>query len=335
MDFCTPSKRWILFSPAGGDRDKSYNVIVMIYSYARVRALGLGNLLFPWARAVVATDKYGLTPIWPTWFQPRVGPFLRREKDKRLYFDLFSRPSYYVGGIRKLRLLRAAERISEATINDDPAALATTGERNRIVEFSGMGGYFQSILTDHDLVRRELINMTRPHHKRSLAFDFSGSVSVHVRMGEFTVPSDASVLKTGAENLRHPMSWYAEQVTRIRRACGRDITAYVFSDGTDEELAELLALPNTRRMFFGSSLGDLLALSRAEVLVASGSTFSMWASYLGRMPVIWHTGQIRQRLYYDRPDFEIQSDGREDDPANALNLVAERICDGMPMAAGL
>jgi hypothetical protein len=42
------------------------------------------------------------------------------------------------------------------------------------------------------------------------------------------------------------------------------------------------------------------------LLIASGSTFSMWASYLGRMPVIWYKGQLRQRLYYESPASEIE-----------------------------
>jgi hypothetical protein len=50
-------------------------------------------------------------------------------------------------------------------------------------------------------------------------------------------------------------------------------------------------------MSFGSAIADLWALSNANVLVASGSTFSMWASYLGRMPVIWHPGQLSCPLY--------------------------------------
>jgi hypothetical protein len=31
----------------------------------------------------------------------------------------------------------------------------------------------------------------------------------------------------------------------------------------------------------------------------------MWASFFGRMPVIWPQGSWRIPLYYDRPKFEI------------------------------
>jgi len=32
----------------------------------------------------------------------------------------------------------------------------------------------------------------------------------------------------------------------------------------------------------------------------------MWASYLGRMPVIWYPGQLRQKLYLEKPNAEIE-----------------------------
>ena len=77
---------------------------------------------------------------------------------------------------------------------------------------------------------------------------------------------------------------------------------------TQDELSELLALPDCVRCGFTSSIGDMIGLSRASILVASGSTFSMWASYLGRMPVVWHPGQLRQRLYYENSNTEIEFD---------------------------
>ena len=57
-------------------------------------------------------------------------------------------------------------------------------------------------------------------------------------------------------------------------------------------------------------MADLLALSRSELLIASGSTFSMWASYLGRMPVIWYPGRLKQKLYFDNEALEVECDGQ-------------------------
>jgi hypothetical protein len=80
----------------------------------------------------------------------------------------------------------------------------------------------------------------------------------------------------------------------------------VFSDGTDEELAALLALPAVQRRDYGSGLGDMLGLSRSKLLIASGSTFSMWGSYLGQVPTIWHPRKLLQHVLLEHPDREIE-----------------------------
>jgi hypothetical protein len=158
-------------------------------------------------------------------------------------------------------------------------------------------------------VRRELLAIVRGEHKAGLQADFRRSLSVHVRLGDFILPNtahDLDIGKSGQVCYRIPIDWYVSVVRTLRRGISGDLPVHLFSDGTDRELGPLLALPGCRRVAFGSSIADLLALSRASLLIASGSTFSMWASYLGRMPVIWYKGQLRQRLYYESPASEIE-----------------------------
>jgi hypothetical protein len=49
-----------------------------------------------------------------------------------------------------------------------------------------------------------------------------------------------------------------------------------------------------------------LGLSRSRLLIASGSTFSMWGSYLGQVPAIWHPGKLLQHVLIDHPEREIE-----------------------------
>jgi hypothetical protein len=129
-------------------------------------------------------------------------------------------------------------------------------------------------------------------------------------LGDFSTPQNEAVLKSGAQNYRIPISWYVDQVKQLRQQVNRDVPVYIFSDGRNDELSELLSLPNCQRISFGSSIADILALSKSNILIASGSTFSMWASYLGRMPVIWYKSQLRQRLYYEKTLVEFECDER-------------------------
>jgi Glycosyl transferase family 11 len=166
---------------------------------------------------------------------------------------------------------------------------------------------FSEILFDRDILYEELLKMTLTKHQKGIDFPFHNSISVHVRLGDFA-PATEEKLRSGVDNHRIPISWYVQQVQQIRDAVDSNISVYVFSDGHDFELQSLLSLPNTQRKSFGSSIADLLALSSSNVLIASGSTFSQWASYLGRMPVIWHKGQLKNKLYYENGALEIECD---------------------------
>ena len=71
----------------------------------------------------------------------------------------------------------------------------------------------------------------------------------------------------------------------------------VFTDGRPEEVRELTELKGVRYHDRKPAITDLLMLSNADLLLASGrSTFSMWASFLGEMPTIYAPGKMQQRV---------------------------------------
>ncbi|HDR8999698.1 alpha-1,2-fucosyltransferase [Burkholderia vietnamiensis] len=257
--------------------------------FARVAGPGLGNMLFPWARALVASHKSGYKLIEPTWPQIKIGPWIRGERDSRSYGNLFNRSHESLTGIARLKALTLQKRVSEEKISS-----ARDGD---VVTFSGMHGYFRPIIDDHQLVASRLRAISRKEHRAGLEWDFSSSICMHVRLGDFAAAAPSEVIASGKTNVRLPLQWYREVAEGIRAIRGRDTRIYLFSDGSDHELEPLLRLDNCRRMSFGSALADLLALTQSECLIASGSTFSMWASYLGRMPVFWCKGQRRHQLY--------------------------------------
>jgi hypothetical protein len=234
---------------------------------------------------------------------------LRREADTRFYFDLFQPTAQYVSGLERARMLLTWPRVPES-----PKPVES--KRSALVAFEGMNDLFASILDEHQFVHQSLLDMTRAKHKAALPKPH-GAIAVHVRLGDFAQPSAAE--PEGALNRRVPLDWYLSQVRALHRVLGI-MPVQVFSDGTNEELGPLLALPGVQRASCGSSVADLLALARGRVLVASGSSFSMWASYLGRMPVIWPRGHLRQRLYREQPAAEIEIGENDELP---LSFVEE------------
>lgn len=259
------------------------------FGFFRLGGAGLGNLLFTYGWAIAESKKYDIPLIWPTWYSIKLGPYLRHEKDKRKYNDLFDNRTHAIHGFKKLWILLTTKRISRYDVLD--VSMCDGG----VIEYFGMDDYFSRIMDSSEVIREELIANLKEKNKGGLDFDFSDSVSVHIRCGDFQKATPEQ-LKNGRDSSRLPIEWYADRIKEIREIVGREITCYIFSDGTDEELAPVLALSNVKRLFFGSAIADIIALSRFKLFIATGSTFSMWARYLGRMSVITYENQLLQSL---------------------------------------
>jgi Glycosyl transferase family 11 len=267
--------------------------------FIRIGGDGLGNLLFKWARCLAASERHGWRMIWPTWpsFKPknwRVNPY-----DHRTYSDLFRPSERYVTGWRKPWCLARYRWIPEEQ------ALAAGAPPGSVVEFRGMIDKFAPFREDHELVYGELLKITRAQHLAAFAEPDPAPIGIHVRRGDFVQQASRDDMQR-IDNSLLPLEWYMAALQAVRAAAGRTVRAAVFSDGTAEELAPLLALPAVQRADYGSGLGDMLGLSRSRLLIASGSTFSMWGSYLGQVPAIWHPGKLLQHVLIAQPEREIE-----------------------------
>lgn len=270
------------------------------FYFIRFFGPGLGNLLFPWAKAIVLAKKFGLVPIFPSFPQIKIGTIIRREPDLRWYFSLFKPTKFYVANFKKIFLLFRHKKISQT----DFFELYPNIEDGRVVVIEGMNDYFLQFLEEYDFVRRELIAITREKHRRGLSFNFENSITLHIRLGDFQAPTEEKLRR--GEFVRMPLDWYASIIETIRAETEQKIPCFVFTNGSLDEVSSILRLGNVEILSFGSSIADLLAMTQSNLLVSSASTFAMWASFLGRMPTIYFPGQIKQRLYYDNPKFEIE-----------------------------
>ena len=263
----------------------------------RLGGAGLGNILFPWANALVYAKDNNLKRIQTTWKNLKIGTFIRKERDKRMYMDLFTVDDG-VSGFKKFWLLNFT---------------------NQVKYFSDIDSLFEPFIKDHVLVKSELFNIINPNHfERALEFN-NNSVAIHIRLGDFLHTNNEDMLRKGAWNYRLPIKWYKSIISKIRQVS--DIPIYIFSDTEDNVLNELLEIDNCCRVYFGSAISDLVALSRCRVLVSSASTFSMWASFLGQMPTIWFPGQMRQKLIIDKELFEAEIDYDDPLPISIIQLI--------------
>jgi hypothetical protein len=267
--------------------------------FIRIGGNGLGNLLLTWARCLSASEQNSWKMVWPTWgsFKPknwRVNPY-----DHRTYFDLFQPTRRYVSGLKKPFKLARYRWQSEAGAGRAKLLPGT------VVEYRGMEGMFAPFLNSQPLVLRELLAMTRKKHLAGYSADSPAPIAIHVRRGDFIKRASYNDM-VGSHNSLLPLDWYMNALEAVRAKCGKPLPAFVFSDGEEEELAPLISMPGVSRADYGSGLADMLALARSRLLIASGSTFSMWGSYLGQVPTIWHPGKKLQQLLIHRPELEIE-----------------------------
>lgn len=228
--------------------------------------------------------------IAPQWWQYDVFALWQRNRRSRCYFGMLNQPKDAIRGFERLFRLALLPHVEEPAW---PGLQVSETGGSKIVDFYGIGNYFENLVHHRDYVRAELLAMVRQSHLGRTDVDFKNSIMVNVRLGDFTAPA---VNCPGSYNQRTAIEWYTGAVQELRGTFGTDWPVYIVSDGTDDELRALLRLENTHRLKV-ENLAGLLTLSRAHVLVASGSTYSMWASFLGHMPVLWPPGQRRQRLY--------------------------------------
>jgi hypothetical protein len=243
------------------------------FVFFRFLGSGLGNLLFPWARSVSLGNRYGLPIIYPTWPQIKFGSYWRREKDKRHYRDLFSPTTDYVTGSKRFKYLATSPSVSEGEFLEDPSRYVHAKE-DYVVRVTGIRDFFLPILHDHELIKKKLIDIVQPKH---IPQTIPGPcIAAHVRLGDFKVGRQTT-----------PIDFFDNMLSQLK-AHLPDFKVVIFTDGESEEVDRLLRTYEATLPCHGSSVADMLAMASAKLLVASkNSCFSWWASYLGRMPVIW------------------------------------------------
>jgi hypothetical protein len=240
----------------------------------RFRGAGLANCLFVYARALILANTHQLKIINPSWIQFNLGPYLRKEKDKRHYNGLFN--SFGISGIKKNWLLLTKKKHKE-TNNFD-------GLTNGLIVVEGLGNYFADLRHKSEMVKNHLLSIV---NKQALT-NYNGVtdefVGIHIRMGDYDVDS------------RIALDWYLEKMTFIHEKCDPNLKFLVFSDGKPEELQQVLNFKNTKMVFFGSAIADILVLSKAKLIIASDSTFSAWGAYLGQVPILFNKRHFKPVL---------------------------------------
>jgi hypothetical protein len=232
----------------------------------------------------------------PNWVKPRIGPIFRGGIDLNSYhrqillMGLFEKPSISLPYTHDILMRLCSNQVDEAA-SPLSAPQNINSSSNVIINFCGDNGRFKYLNGYDDIIKSELISITKLKW-RNFANTFADvPIGINVRMGnDFRSPQspeDHFII----EATKTPIKWFVESLIAIREFLGFNATAYVVSDGSASDLSHLLSLPNTFFVRPGCAISDLLILSKSKILIRSGgSTFTAWASFLGQMPTISHPG---------------------------------------------
>jgi hypothetical protein len=252
-----------------------------VYGYPILPKAGLANMLIPWAECFIWCHDNGIMQIAPFWHKARIGPYLRRERDKRQYQNLFTAKEA-VTGIKRLFLVLIAKKINSENfeISKDVKQISQT----TLVCFSDMN-HLERLIGRQQQVLSEIYRITRPElWPKNLPVKFIG---IHIRLGDFPLKSEGS----RQIYFRQPVQWYIGALKELKKSLKTDLPVLVFSDGTDQELSGLLEIEHVSRSPYTEAISDLLAIAHSLVLITSRSSFSLFGAFLGQTPTIWYQGK--------------------------------------------
>lgn len=272
-----------------------------IIVYPKLPKAGLGNMLLIWARAVLFSKVNNIPVVAPTWGKITIGPYLRGERDKRNYGNLFSNKDY----LPKFNYFLASLKKKHIHYNPVISKIELSNLEPQEVDchlfiFNQLphwSDFFVDLKEYQPTIKDKLFSSIHPSLLTNISSRITPHIGLHIRMGDFRIlKSEEDFPKFGG--VRTPFSWFIRVIDAIREIAGYDVPVTIFSDGHDYELSELLELPQIFRASTASALSDMLTLSRSQLLIASsGSTFSYWASYLGQCPTIYHPAHFHSGVF--------------------------------------
>jgi len=244
------------------------------FLFFRLHGAGLANHLFPMYRAFQKSRQTNGIFLFPTMTQVKIGPIIRREQDKRIYFNLFQRRS--INELIKLKVLASSNKFNESNYE----LLDKT--KDGVIIYEGMEGfsynekyYFFKFFNNE--FRNDFVNilMEKTKNKVRLSSELSNirkdDICVHIRRGDF--PDKLSD------------EWYIKSINYVvQEFPGSKIR--IFTDDINSLRDNILSIKNISVDSSFNAWHALIKMSAHGTIVASKSTFAMWSAFIGNQKVI-------------------------------------------------
>lgn len=254
------------------------------------RGAGLGNEVFPWAKAILGKQVFGGTVVDPAWRLSRYG------YSSELGGSVIDAAFYNVAvrsPARETMTQEMYEQSGEFNYADALRAAAADGairtERAVLRHTSGMLGGYLGIREARNEIRERLFSVPMAAAVMRRVAEFSTEaiiIGIHIRSGDFDPTSRPLV--PGVFNVRVPAMWSRTVVHNVAEMADRPI---VLALATDDPMLQVDSRawgsngPVIRSG--GGPAADLAMLAACDLIVPSISSFSLLALFLGESRYVW------------------------------------------------
>jgi hypothetical protein len=236
---------------------------------------GLGNKMLTWSRAYSFSKKYNLPLKTKNWVTFSPGVYFRNERSFRFYNYFKNQGLVNQIQINSL-LIRKKTCLEPKTIFNENLAYVF---KDIFIEKD----YFRNVRKYRLNFKSDFFELLKPKVLSKIEQTDTPGIALHIRRGDFHRGSTLT-----------DISFFVEVLYFIRNNSILNFEVTVFSDGTDQELSELLKLPGVKRAKKQEDIIDLFQMSKSQIFIPSiGSTFSYWVAFLTegivvRHPTEWH-----------------------------------------------
>ncbi|MCX5349366.1 hypothetical protein OG901_16570 [Streptomyces mirabilis] len=296
------------------------------------RGAGLGNEIFPWAKAYLASRELGFRCLRPAWGLNRRG-----------YWRDFGTSRLDWVGHTALRAVMPVVKVTDEMVSatgevDYGAAVRVLdGEykwsrrRSILLLHESMSGGYLGIERARNYLRNVLLG-SLPQEDCAASRDACAGqlrVAVHIRLGDFQ--ADPAGPRPGVFNTRIPLQWYHGVLDILQRHFEGRLHIDIVSD-EPEQLARAFPRWKLCSARSRSMSEDLSIMTAADLLVCSVSSFSMLAAFLSDVPYLWYRPQMFEQdgfvsIWGDAPEQQAGPTG--------ANIRKERENAGVPPARGV
>jgi len=279
---------------------------------AKLPRAGLGNKLFIWAEAFLFASENRLPLVIRGLNTISIGPLLRGEKIKRVYWGQFRSNRWTTLAVYLLWGVFLRRRSGQSQT-------ATSGFRYVFDQMPHWSNYFGKFKHKRPLVIDGFMSLLSSNSNELFVKEKPPLIACHIRMGDFKMLSKGVDFKT-VGGTRTPLEYFISCISQIRTLANECLPVTIFSDGYQQELKEILELEKVYMHNPVSEAVDMLLMSKSRLIVTSAaSTFGYWSGFLSDAILIRHPDHFHSSIRDDETNKRYYE--------GVLNLQDERLTE--------